>query len=77
MAVPVADRGFLGGTMVKNPPTNAGAAGGKGSIPALRRFPGGGNSNPLQYSFLENPMARGAWQITAHGIAESLTRLSD
>ena len=33
------------------------------------RFPGKGNSNPLQYSFLENPMVRGDWQATVHGIA--------
>ena len=41
------------------------------------RSPGGGNGNPLQYSCLENPMDRGAWRATVHGVAESRTRLSD
>ena len=45
------------------------SAGGQGSIPGLERFPGEGNSNPLQYSCLENPMDRGAWQATVHGVA--------
>ena len=40
-----------------------------GSIPGLGRSPGGGNGNPLQYSCLENPMNRGAWQATVHGVA--------
>ena len=39
--------------------------------------PGEGNGNPLQYSCLENPMDRGAWWATAHGVAKSRTRLSD
>ena len=38
-----------------------------GSIPRSERSPGGGNGNPLQYSCLENPMDRGAWQATVHG----------
>ena len=50
--------GFPGGTMVKNPPANAGDV---GLIPVLGRSPGEGNDNPLQYSGLENPMDRGAW----------------
>ena len=41
------------------------------SIPELGRSPGGGYGNPLQYSCLENPMDRGAWQATAHGVAKS------
>ena len=41
-----------------------------GSIPGLRRSPGEGNGYPLQYSGLENPMDRGAWQATVHRIAE-------
>ncbi len=49
--------GFPGGSVVKNPPANAGDA---GFIPGSGRFPGGGNSNPLRYSYLENPMVRGA-----------------
>ena len=48
-----------------------------GSIPGLGRAPGEGNGNPLQYSCLENPMARGAWQATVHGVAKSWTQLSD
>ena len=52
--------------MVKNPPVNAG----DGRDPGLGRSPGGGNGNPLQYSCLENPMDRGAWQVTVHGVAE-------
>ena len=46
-------------------------------IPGLGRHPGEGNSYPLQYSCLENPMDRGAWQTPVHGIAESRTRLKD
>ena len=56
--------------MVKNPPANAGDT---GSIPGLRRSPGGGNGNPLQYSCLENPMDRGTWRATVHGVAKSRT----
>ena len=41
-----------------------------GSIPELGRSPGGGHGNPLQYTSLENPMDRGAWQATVHGVAE-------
>ena len=51
--------------MVKNPPSNAGDA---GSVPGLGRSPGGGHGNPLQYSYLEDPMDRGAWQAIVHGI---------
>ena len=50
--------------MVKNPPANAGDIRDVGLIPALGRSPGGGHSNPLQYSYLENPMDRGAWWTT-------------
>ena len=45
--------------------------GDEGSIPGLETSPGGGNGNPLQYSFWENPMDRGAWQVTVHGVAKS------
>ena len=48
-----------------------------GSIPELGRSPGEGNGNPLQYSCLENPMDRGAWQATVHRVTQSWTRLSD
>ncbi len=60
--------------MVKNPPANAGVA---GSIPGLGRSPGGGHGTSLQYSCLENPMDRGAWWATVHGVAKSRIRLSD
>ena len=56
---------------VRNPPANAGDIRDTGLIPGLGRFPGGGNGNPFQYSCLENPMDRGAWRVTVHGIAES------
>ena len=77
-------RGFPAGSVVKNLPANAGAAGDMGSNPGSERSPGGGNGNPLQYSCLENPMDRGAWRATVHGItratvhgiAKSWTRLS-
>ena len=58
--------------MVKNPPANAGDA---GSIPGLERSSGGGNGNPLQYSFLENSMDRGAWWLQFMG-SQSQTQLS-
>ena len=51
-------------------------AGDPGLIPVLERSPGGGNCNPLQYSFLENPMDRGAWQAIVHKFTESQTQLS-
>ena len=62
--------GFPGGSVVKNPPANAGDA---GSIPGSGRSPGEGNGNPLQYSSLGNPMDRGAWQATVLGVAKSQT----
>ena len=52
-------------------------AGDPGSIPGLGRSPGEGNGNPLQYSCLENPMHRGAWWATVHGVAKSWTQLSE
>ena len=51
-------------------------AGDAGSIPGSGRSPGGGNCNLLQYSCLENPMDRGAWPATVHGVTKSQTRLS-
>ena len=65
--------GSPGGTMVKISPANAGDIRDMGSVPGLRRSPGGGHGNPLQYSCLENPMDRGAWQATVHGVAKSWT----
>ena len=61
--------------VVKDPPANAGDARDMGLIPGSERSPGGGHGNPLQYSCLENPMNRGAWQATVHGVAKSQTRL--
>ena len=61
--------GFPGGVVVKNPPANAGDTGDAGSIPGSGRAPGGGNGNPLQYSWLKNPMDRRAWWATVHVIA--------
>ena len=52
--------GFTGGSLVKNLPVNAGDSGNVGSTSGLRRSPGEGNGNPLQYSCLENPTDRGA-----------------
>ena len=60
--------------MVKNLPTNAKDM---GLIPGLGRFLGEGNGNPLQYSCLENPLNRGAWQAAAHGVAKNWTELSN
>ena len=57
--------GFPGGSVVKNPPANAGDA---GSIPGSRRSLEEGNSNPLQYSCLGNPMDRRAWQATVREV---------
>ena len=56
--------------MVKKLPANAGDL---SLIPGLGRSPGGGNSNPLQYSYLENSMDRRAWWATVHGVAKSRT----
>ena len=47
------------------------------SIPGSGRSPGDGNGNPLRYTCLENPMERGAWWATVHGVTKSQTRLSD
>ena len=57
--------------MVKNLPANSGDSGDIGSIPGSGRSPGEGNGNPLQHSYLENPMDRGAWWATIHMVAES------
>ena len=61
--------------VVKNPPADAGDIRDAGSIPGSGRSPGGGHGNPLQYSCLENPMDRGVWSSTVHGVAKSWTRL--
>ena len=67
------NRGFLGGSVAKNPPANAGDAGDLGWIPGSGRSPGEKNDNPLQYSCLENLVDRGAWRGADHGISESDT----
>ena len=59
--------------MVNNIPANAGVGGDSGSIPGLGISPGEGNGNLLQYSWLENPMGRGTWQATVHGVASHTT----
>ena len=69
--------GFQVAQVVKNPPANAGDARDSSSIPGSGSSPGGGNGYSLQYSFLENPMDRGVWRATVHGLAKSWTRLSD
>ena len=59
--------GFPGGSDGKESACNGGDP---SSIPGLGRSPGGGHGNPLQYSCLENPMDRGAWQAVVHGVAK-------
>ena len=61
-------RALQGGSVVKNSPANAGDS---GSISGSGISPGGGNGNPVHYSCLENPMDRGAWWATVHGVIES------
>ena len=56
--------------MVKNLPASAGEARDVGLIPGLGRSPAVGNSNPLQYSCLENSIHRAAWRARVHGVAE-------
>ena len=62
--------GFLDGSSGKEPTCHAGDTREAGSIPGWGRSPGGGNGNPLQYSCLENPMNRGAWRATVHGVTK-------
>ena len=68
-------KGFPDGIVVKNPLANVGDARETGSVPGLRRFPGGGNSNTLQYSCPDNPMDREAWQATVQEVSKSQTQL--
>ena len=67
--------GFPGDSMVKNLPAKAGDTRDVDLIPGAGRFPGEGNGNPLHDSFLENPVDRGAWQATVHGVTKSRARL--
>ena len=66
--------GFPGGSVVKNPPSSAGD---QASILGSGRPPAEGNGYPPQCSCLGNPMDRGAWWATFHGVAKSQTQLSD
>ena len=68
------NRGFPSGSGGKEFACNAGD---KGSIPGSGRAPGEGNGNLLHYSCLKNPMDRGAWQGTVHGVTKCLTQLSN
>ena len=61
--------------VVKNPPANAGDVRDVGSTPGLGRAPGGGHGSSLLYSCLGNPMDRGAWRATVHGVAQSQIQL--
>jgi len=60
--------GFPGGSVGKESPHNVGDL---GFIPGLGRSPGGGHDKPPQYSYLENPVDRGAWKAAVHGVAKS------
>ena len=66
---------YAGGAVVKNPPGKAGDTRNTSSIPGLAKSPEGGNGSPLQYPLWDNPMDRGAWQATSHGVTK--TQLSD
>ena len=61
--------------VVKNLPASAGDIRDVGSIPGSGKSPGGGNGNPPQYSCLENPMDKGAWWATVHGVTKSQMQL--
>ena len=67
--------GFQVVLVVKNPLANAGDIRDVGSIPELGRSPRGGHGNPLQYSWLENPLDRGAWWAVVHAVSKSRTHL--
>ena len=67
--------GFQVVLVVKNPLANSGDIRDVGSIPELGRSPRGGHGNPLQYSWLENPLDRGAWWAVVHAVSKSRTHL--
>ena len=75
LANPMLKKGFPGGTVVRNPPINAGDIRDAGLISGSGRSLGGGYGNPLQHSCPENPMDRGAWQAIVHRVAKSWTQL--
>ena len=68
---------FLAGSGGKESACNAGDSGDASSVPRSGRSPADRNGNPLQYSFLENPKDRGAWQATVHGATKSQIQLRD
>ena len=72
-AIIIISQGFPGGSVVKNLPANAGGTGDAGSIPRSGRSLRGGNGNPLQYSFLESHIDRGAWFVTVQRVTRSWT----
>ena len=61
---------------VKNSPASAGDVRDVGWVPGSGRSPGGGQGNPLQYPYLENPMDKGAWQATVHRVAPTQSHLA-
>ena len=65
--------GFPDGSVVKNPPADAGDTGAMNAIPGSEKSPGGENGNPLKCSDLENPKQSGALWVTVHGVMKSLT----
>ena len=69
--------GFPGGSGVKNLPKSACQVGNVGLIPGWEGALREGNGNPCQYSCLGNPLERGAWQATVHGLSKTWTRLSN
>ena len=69
--------GFPGGSVLKNLPAMQETCKRHGFDPCVGKIPGGGNINPLQYLCLENPMDRGVWLATFHGVAKSWTQLSN
>ena len=75
LTISLVAQGFPGGSVVKSPSANAGDSGDSGLIPGSGRSSGEGHGNPLQYSCPENPMDRGAWWATVHGVTKSQTGL--
>ena len=67
--------GFPGGSSSKEPTCHARDVRDMGSVLELGQSPGGEHGNPLQYSYLENSMDRGAWQATVHRVTKSQTQL--
>ena len=63
--------------VIKNLPANAGDKRSKGSIPEWEKSPGGGHGNPLQYSWLEDPLDRGGWLAMVHRVAKVGHHFSD